>query len=135
MYTRRNLAFFCIALAAASIFAYARQESPATPSLAAAPAAAENASFKIGDIIYSFTVEKGETVLDAMRALEASSSFTFTGREYPGLGFFVVSIDGRANGGGKYWILYANGVLSAVGVSEAPVRAGDAFEWRYEKGY
>ncbi len=133
MHTRRNLAFFCIALAAVGVFAYARQEGSAPSAPAAAPAA--EASLVVGEASYPLAVSAGGTLIDAMNALAASSGFAFTGREYPGLGFFVDSINGRANGGGMYWILYVNGASSAVGASEAPVRPGDVFEWRYEKSY
>lgn len=135
MHIRRHFAFLCIALAAIGVFAYARQEGPAPSAPAAAPAAAERASLIVGEASYPLAVSAGGTLIGAMNALASSSGFAFTGREYPGLGFFVDSINGRANAGGKYWILYVNGVSSPVGASEAPVRAGDVFEWRYEKGY
>ena len=131
MHIRRYLAFFCIVLAAVGIFAYVRQESSAPFAPAAAPAAAEEASLIVGEASYPLAVSAGGTLIDAMNALAASSGFAFTGREYPALGFFVDSINGRANGGGMYWILYVNGASSAVGASEAAVRPGDVFEWRY----
>lgn len=74
-------------------------------------------------------------VIDAMRSLASTSAFTFTGRDYPGLGFFVDSINGKKNADGMYWILYVNGVLATAGVSALSVSAGDTIEWKYEKSY
>jgi hypothetical protein len=74
-------------------------------------------------------------VLDLMRALSSGTSFTFTGENYPSLGFFVESINGAKNADGKYWILYINGKSSDVGASNAVIRSGDTVEWRFEKSY
>jgi hypothetical protein len=84
---------------------------------------------------YTIPVTAHETVLDAMYAYASSSSFTFTGRDYPSLGFFVESIGGKQNAGGAYWILYLNGTSSSLGASSALVDPGDRLEWRYEKSY
>ncbi|MCR4325621.1 MAG: DUF4430 domain-containing protein [Patescibacteria group bacterium] len=84
---------------------------------------------------YPVHVADGASVLDAMRAAAASSSFTFTGRDYPGLGFFVESINGKENTGGFYWILYVNGASSETGASQTRLSNGDAIEWRYKQGY
>jgi len=70
-----------------------------------------------------------------MRALASTSSFTFAGRDYPSLGFFVDSINGQKNAGGRYWILYVNDVSATNGVSSTVLQAGDLIEWKYEKGY
>lgn len=70
-----------------------------------------------------------------MRTLQESGEFTFSGREYPSLGFFVESINGKYGGDGFYWILYVNGASSNTGASQTKLHAGDAVEWRYEKGY
>ncbi len=75
------------------------------------------------------------TVLDAMRVYASSSSFTFTGRDYPSLGFFVDSIEGKSSEGGNNWMLYIDGKLSPKGASSALVSPGERVEWRYEKGY
>ena len=83
---------------------------------------------------YTVPVNTKETVLAAMYAYASSSSFAFTGENYPSLGFFVDSIGGRANADGNYWILYVNGTSSSLGASSAMVSSGDTVEWRYEKG-
>ncbi|MBI4093361.1 DUF4430 domain-containing protein [Candidatus Kaiserbacteria bacterium] len=75
------------------------------------------------------------TVLDAMHAQKAEGTLSFSGREFPGLGFFVEEINGKRSADGYYWILYVNGTLSQTGVSQTFLSAGDLIEWRYEKGY
>mgnify|MGYP001574888162 CR=1 FL=1 len=87
------------------------------------------------------------SVLDAMRAFSAEGSFNFSGRDFPGLGFFVEEINnlpalhaqawqaGKKNAEGYYWILLINGKKSDLGVSQARIQQGDVIEWRYEKGY
>ncbi len=67
-----------------------------------------------------------------MQGLASSGTLSFSGREFPSLGFFVESIDGVSNAGGKYWILYHNGAQSQIGASNATISPGDVIEWRYE---
>lgn len=93
-----------------------------------------NFTLSVDGQIYRGSIKDGATILDAMRAL-ASSNFAFTGRDYPSLGFFVESINGKKNANGFYWILYINGKSSDLGVSQAKIRDGDQVEWKYEKGY
>ncbi len=98
---------------------------------------------KISRVVVSVTIEEkhysatlsGSTVLDVMRALSAEGSLNFFGRDFPGLGFFVESINGKKNTEGYYWILLINGKKSDLGASQARIQTGDVVEWRYEKGY
>ena len=128
----KHLVLFGITLAVVvGAIAYAPRES-AAPAAAVATA---QATLVVGEAAYPLSALAGETVLDAMRALASSSAFAFTGREYPGLGFFVESIGGKRNGDGKYWVFYVNGVSAAMGVSATRLQAGDLIEWKYETGY
>ena len=70
-----------------------------------------------------------------MNAAASSTSLTFTGRNYPSLGFFVESIDGKQAGNGSAWIFYVNGKESQTGISSTMLHPGDTVEWRYEKSY
>ena len=90
------------------------------------------ATLLVGDA--SYAVPQG-TVLEAMEALKASGSFTYMSREYPGLGVFVESINGKRGEGGRYWILYVNGESATQGAGLVEIREGDRIEWKYEKGY
>lgn len=80
----------------------------------------------------TFTAGAGGTVLEAMNAHVAEGELSFSGRDFPGLGFFVEEINGTRSADGYYWILLVNGERSDLGVSSARVERGDTIEWRYE---
>jgi hypothetical protein len=82
-------------------------------------------------------VQASSTALEAMASFEESSQhrFTYTGHDYPGLGFFVDSINGKANANGLYWFLYVNGESSDTGASQTLLHPGDVVEWRYERSH
>lgn len=84
---------------------------------------------------YAVPVLSEGTVQDAMLAFAATSEFSFSGRSYAGLGFFVEEIGGRRNENGNYWFLYVNGESSQKGASQTRVAPGDVVEWRYKKSY
>ena len=87
-------------------------------------------------IVYTIPVLSETTVLTAMEAYAAANpDFSFSGNDFPGLGFFVEEINGKKNADGNYWILYVNGKTSQKGVSQATVSSGNTVEWKYEKGY
>jgi hypothetical protein len=91
----------------------------------------ENISVEV-DSHYVPVYTKG-TVLDAMEAYrDASGTFTFSGKQYPGLGMFIEEIQGRRAADGYYWILYINDDTADLGVSRAEVVPGDIVEWRFE---
>ena len=94
---------------------------------------ADTATLAIGRNRYQIPANNS-AVLDAMNELSSTRDFKFTGKDYPSLGFFVESINGKKNADGFYWILYVNGKSSDLGVSQAKIRAGDTIEWKYEKG-
>lgn len=84
--------------------------------------------------LYTVPVTKDDSVYEAMNLFASSShEFTFKGKTYPELGFFVEEIGGIKNAHGFYWTLYVNNVYSNKGASTHPVHPGDKVEWRYEK--
>jgi hypothetical protein len=82
---------------------------------------------------YVVPVAATSTVLSAMVEHASSSDFSFDGKDYPGMGFFVNEIARQASTNDQFWILYINGSTSPVGVSEAQVVPGDIVEWRFEE--
>jgi hypothetical protein len=96
---------------------------------------ASNVTVSVEGYSYGAYIAENESVLDVMRQLAASQNFAFTGREYPSLGFFVESINGKKNADGAYWFLYVNGTSSDTGASQTMLHAGDVVEWRYEKNH
>jgi hypothetical protein len=76
------------------------------------------------------------TVLDAMDAYKkVSDTFSYAGKEHPGIGFFVQEIGGVREGEGYYWMLYVNGETADLGASRLRVAPGDTVEWRFQEGY
>ena len=96
---------------------------------------ASNFTLTVASSTYTTYIHEGDTLYDTMRTLASTTDFTFTGREYIGVGFFVESINDKKNEGGLYWILYVNGVLASHGISQTTLHVGDRVEWRYEKSY
>jgi hypothetical protein len=88
-------------------------------------------------IIHSsaYPLPVGETLLSGMETLQSKGAFAYTGRNYPGLGFFVDAINAERNADGMYWVFYVNGVPASKGVSSTIVHERDVIEWKYEKGY
>lgn len=101
----------------------------------AVPTAIRGVAVSVDGHAYSAAVSSGTSVLNAMRALASTTDFIFSGKEYPSLGFFVESINGKKNSDGYYWILYVNDKESPKGVSETFLNPGDSVLWKYEKGY
>ncbi|MBI4065911.1 DUF4430 domain-containing protein [Candidatus Kaiserbacteria bacterium] len=118
-------------------FSYTYRGSPAsqTVSVNSYVATTSRATFKVGDKTYQTDVAPNENVIGAMRTLSSTADFTYTSREYPGLGVFVDSINGIKNSGGMYWILYTNGVTASLGASATVLKADDVIEWKYEKSF
>lgn len=84
--------------------------------------------------LYIIPITKDNSVYEAMNLFASSShEFTFKGKTYPELGFFVEEIGGLQNAHGFYWTLYVNNIYSNKGASTHSVHAGDKVEWRYEK--
>ena len=83
---------------------------------------------------YAIPILSEGSVLDAMHAYAEISDFSFSGRNFSGLGLFVEEINGLKNGNGFYWTLFINNTLSEKGASFAGVIPGDFVEWRYQKG-
>src|SRR3989344_4494765 len=99
------------------------------------PTPAPNVTFSVAGSSYTAFAPAGSTVIDAMKILASTTGFSFNGKDYPSLGFFVDSINGKKAGSGYNWILYVNGKLSGTGASQTTLKAGDAIEWRYEASY
>ena len=88
----------------------------------------------VGEATYVGSVPAGSTVLDLMNALKAEG-LRFEGKEFPGLGLRIDSVNGVSSDNGYYWFLYVNGKSSDAGVSQTKVLPGDVVEWRYKNGY
>ncbi len=93
---------------------------------------ASNVTLSVGNKTYESFIPEGSTVLKMMQQLRAEG-LTFVGRDYPSLGMFVESINGKAAETGYVWIFYVNGKEAQRGISQTTLSAGDSIEWKYEK--
>src|SRR3989344_2308963 len=103
-----------IVLGAGFYFSELRFLSSSRPNASATPVAAQGdtlaaqdaTSTKTADIEFTLSVDARNyhgtiraeaTVLDAMNEFASSSDFKFTSKEFPGMGAFVESINGKPN--------------------------------------
>lgn len=94
-----------------------------------------HASLAVGERTYDLPFREGETLYQAMRRLEQTGAITIEGKNFPGLGFFVEGLNGRRNGGGRYWIYSVNGAKASVGAEGYRLKADDAIVWTFEGAY
>lgn len=88
------------------------------------------------DLAYSVSMPEGSTAYDLMATAAAQhNDFSFKGKEFSGLGFFVEEINGlpQDKEKGFYWIYYINGEKAPVGISQYKLKANDIITWKYEK--
>jgi len=69
---------------------------------------------------------------DALVREKDKGNIDFSGKNYPGLGFFVTDIGTLHSGNGKNLIYYINGKEATVGVSSYALKDGDVIEWKLE---
>lgn len=69
---------------------------------------------------------------DALTQAKNTNNISFSGRNYPGLGFFVTDIGTLHAGNGKNLLYYINGKEATVGVSSYTLKDGDVIEWKLE---
>ena len=97
------------------------------------PANYLHATMSVAGVSYDLAFPPDSTLEAAMNLLESqNTSFSFTEQEYPGLGEFVDSINGKENAGGNYWFLYVNTAQSPTGITDTTLHSGDVIEWKYE---
>ena len=94
-----------------------------------------SASLVTPENTYEVVVPQGSTVLDAMYAAQKEHEFSFKGKEFSGIGFFVEEIEGiRQDPLNKmYWIYYVNKEKAQVGVSSYIIQDNDVITFKYEE--
>lgn len=114
-------------------------ENPSQPPLVqigVKPLSENNIQFVLNvlDKTYKANIKEGATLYDAMNNLQSvkENNFTFSGKEYSGLGYFVDEINGIKSGSGKYWLYYVNGKEASVGASVYVLKEGDIISWKQE---
>lgn len=87
----------------------------------------------VGETRHTFAAPENMTLYDSMSLLASTTSFTFTSKEFSGLGYRIESINGKVNADGTYWTLYINGEYANVGASTYVPKDNDVIEWKYLK--
>jgi hypothetical protein len=93
----------------------------------------EIVSIVVLDKTYKVEIENDQTLYSVLKNLEEKdNNFSFNGKSYPSLGFFVDEINGVKNKLGSYWIYYINDKQASVGISEYKLKNGDIISWKLE---
>lgn len=72
----------------------------------------------------------GTSLYEALTAARQNGQISLSGKNYPGLGFFVTQINSLQSGNGKYLFYYINSEEASVGVSSYKPKDGDVIEWK-----
>ncbi|MFZ2149604.1 MAG: DUF4430 domain-containing protein [Minisyncoccia bacterium] len=92
----------------------------------------ENITVIAGEEKISLSVAPNTTFYDALVEAENIGKLAFSGKKYPGLGFFVTDIGTLHAGEGLDLLYYVNGKEATVGVSGYMLQDGDILEWKLE---
>jgi hypothetical protein len=84
----------------------------------------------IGTSSYTLASTTSGTLIDAMCV---TNGISVTGRDYPGMGFFLTGINGIVSAHGYNWMVYVDGRQADTGASNIEVNDYKVIEWRYEK--
>ena len=87
----------------------------------------------VGNQTISLSLSPNETLYDALKEAQISGKISLSGTTYPGLGFFITSIDTLKSGNGKNLMYYINGTQATVGISTYIPHNGDIVMWELEK--
>jgi len=82
-----------------------------------------------GEIDVALQFMTGESLYDVFKNAQDNGLLEFSGRKYPGLGFFITSIGTLREGNGKNLMYFINGEEASVGVSVYVPHDGDVITW------
>ena len=87
---------------------------------------------EIGDTKINIPTTTGGSLYSALTSAQQNNQITFSGKNYPGLGFFVTDIGSLHSRNGKNLIYYVNGKEATVGVSSFIPQNGDVIVWKLQ---
>jgi len=106
------------AFAVLSFFYFAKEaKSPADGR----PAVSEEQTIRYAGV-------EGKTALELLEA-----RYQVEGKDFPGVGKFVIAINGITPDQNHFWALYVNGTQATVGASKYMTKNSDVIEWRLEE--
>jgi hypothetical protein len=85
---------------------------------------------KIADTNLELPLTPDATLYDTLLSAQKEGMISFSGKNYPGLGFFITEIESMRNENGKYLFYYINNQEASVGVSVYLPKDGDIIEWK-----
>ncbi|MDO8686856.1 MAG: DUF4430 domain-containing protein [Candidatus Berkelbacteria bacterium] len=91
-----------------------------------------SATILTGNTTILLSFFQNTTFYNALIQAKNEGKITFSGKNYPGLGFFVTDIGTLHSGSGKNLLYYINGKEATVGVSLYTLKDGDIIEWKLE---
>ncbi|MBI2627425.1 DUF4430 domain-containing protein [Candidatus Nomurabacteria bacterium] len=90
----------------------------------------QSAIILAGDTTTHLSFSPNTIFYDALAQAKTAGAISFSGKNYPGLGFFVTDIGTLHSGNGKNLLYYVNGKEATVGVSSYLLKNGDIIEWK-----
>ncbi len=80
--------------------------------------------------ILHLTSIQGESLYSILLKEKENNNFSFSGKEYPGMGFFTTDIGILHSTKDHYLMYYINGKEAEVGISSYVPKNGDIIEWK-----
>ena len=139
---KKALLFFLLSIGALGVFTlgWIGQEEDRTYELVLAPETEHAQLIPVSLVVegksYEVKIVPGSSVYNVLEAGK-EQGFSFKGREFLGMGFFVEEVNGKAESSrqGMYWIYLVNNKKAEVGVSSYIIQPNDVITWSYEKSY
>jgi hypothetical protein len=91
-----------------------------------------NVTVLFGEEKVNLSVSPNTIFYNALMEAKNAGKITFSGKNYPGLGFFVTDFGELHAGSGKDLLYYINSKEANVGVSSYVLKDGDVIEWKLE---
>jgi hypothetical protein len=108
------------------------KKSPNTVTKSVSSPNTEKITILFGKEKTELSVPINTTFYDALMQAKDAGTLKLSGKNYPGLGFFVTEIGELRAENGKDLLYYINSKEANVGVSSYILKDGDIIEWKLE---
>jgi hypothetical protein len=124
----------CLVILAFIIFLKAEKAySPQNNNKGVLPPQTENmlsATVVIDKETLPLTFTQGESLYNILLKEKEKNNLSFSGKDYPGMGFFTTDIGTLQSNKDHYLMYYINGKEAEVGISSYLPQNGDVIEWK-----
>ena len=86
----------------------------------------------VGNTNTRILFSRGDTLYTVLSNAQKAHLISFSGIQYPSLGFLVTGIGDLHQGGGKFLIYYINKKEATMGISSYTPNDGDTIEWKLQ---